>query len=226
MKRALTSLIIAAAASTAPAVAQNDTAPSTSAQAEAPAPIIVALGGFHVMVLKDDEGGVASVRNDAGDDAVLAFLEPSAATAAKTEETGDMEIEAAPLLAIMTSWKGPILFEGGEGEIASAGELVPESEGFLAPVFFVTTDGQETRINTPQGPVTPILPSYEDAVGMAGKLEEEGVDASSIKIVPIEFASVLQQINSLDNDLGYRIFSHPETVAFIEANAPANQTSD
>lgn len=222
MKYATRSLLSAAAllVSGPVALAQGETAaaePAAEAEQQV-SPMASALAGFHIAVLQDGEGGVASVENDAGDAAVIAFLVPEAAETAKTESQGDMQVGVIPLGVIMQNWNGPVVFESGQNEIAKATELAPEAEGFAAPVFFVTTDGKETRMKTPDGYVTPILTSYDDATQMASKLEEQGMDESTISIIPIELAAVLQQIDQADAPTSYRVFTHPETVTLLEAS--------
>ena len=225
MKLSVSTLAVAALVAMAPvAVAQNGAAAPKSASEKpvAPAAMAEALAGFHVAILRDDEGGIASVGNGSGQAAVVSFLEPEAAKKAQASlDSEAMLVDVVPLAAIMNSWAGPVVFETGADEIEKAKELGPEGAEYLAPVFFVTTEGKETMMKTPTGDVTPILPSYRNATQMVDKLAAQGIDEDTIEIVPIELADVLRQISTVDSNSHYRVFTHPETVAMIEAKAEA-----
>ncbi|WP_300381555.1 hypothetical protein [Henriciella sp.] len=226
MKPVLASAGLAALALAVPyAIAQEAAAPTQeTAQPQAagqPSTTIVnALNGLHVIVLEDQQGGMASIRNEQGDDSLIAFLRPAAAEAARQEPAvSNMTPGTVPLLALLTAWDGPVMFEGGAEEVEQANALDESGEGFGAPVFFVTADGKETQIDTGNGPATPILLSYQDAQGMASNLKQQGFDAETIEIVPLEFGSVLQQLNATSNGGSYKVFTHPETVEMIQSAA-------
>lgn len=221
---AITTGLVAGLALGQAGMAQQASAPAQAPAAEtqqAPSPVALALQGLHVAVLKNEAGGLASVQDKQGNDAVLTFLDPAAARAAKAD-AGDasMTVTTLPLAVIFDGWDGPVLFEGSQDEVAHAKELKPDVQTFVAPVYFVMSGGGETQMNTPDGPITPILLSYEDAAGMASRLQEQGEDASTIEIVPLEMMGVLQQLSALEDNTHYRFFTHPETVAFIQAQQP------
>ncbi|MEM5517725.1 hypothetical protein WNY37_12270 [Henriciella sp. AS95] len=230
MRLTVSALAVAAMVAVGPvATAQNGAAtPKTASEKPlAPAAMSEALAGFHVAILRDDGGGIASVGNGSGQAAVVTFLEPAAAEKAQAALEGEtMSVDVVPLAAIMNSWAGPVVFEASAAEVAKAKEVGPEGVEFVAPVFFVTTDGKETMMKTPTGDVTPILPSYQNATQLAKKLADEGIDESTIEIVPIELAAVLRQISTVESESHYRVFTHPETVAMIEAKAKAARSGD
>lgn len=207
------------------AFAQGEGAAAAKAsEAAQPTALEFALTGFHVNILQNSKGGTVSVAGPAGEPALVAFLEPAAARKALGEiEDKDVSVSPASLGVIMQSWKGPIIFEGAENEVESAKEIAGEGAEFLAPVFFVTSDDLETRIKTPEGMVVPILTSHADAEAMASKLEDTGVDAATIKVVPIEFAAVLKQISSPEAPAGYRIYTHPGTIGAMQAATAKEQ---
>lgn len=209
------------------AVAQQASPPTQEAAPAQPAAqpsetIINALSNLHVIVLEDQQGGMASIQNEQGDDALIAFLRPAAAEAARQEPAiNNMTLGTVPLLALLTAWEGPVMFESGAEEIEQANAMDESGEGFGAPVFFVTADGQVTVINTESGSTTPIMTSYADAQSMVSNLTQQGFEAEKIEIVPIEFGSLLQQLNTGEATGNYRVFTHPETVAMIQSVAPA-----
>lgn len=226
MKRLAIS-IAATLAMTAPlAIAQgnNGASDAPSADQASPSALQFAMAGFHVNVLENGEGGAVSIAGEDGQSALLAFLTPSAGEAALGAiEDETIAVVPAPLELIMQKWSGPIVFESSGAEIEHAEDLADEQVNFLAPAFFVTTDGNETRIKTPEGLIVPILLSYADAESMVTRLTESGADESTIKIIPIEFASVLKQISSPEAPVGYRIYTHPETIETIDAVTNAEQ---
>lgn len=201
--------------------------PAPQAQVQVPTAIEQALGGFHVAVLKNAEGGVVTVQNQQGDNAVVAFLEPAAAEEAQENAAiADLTVSALPLLSMLASWNGPVVFEGSTSAIGHASTLQPEVEAFGAPVFFVLADGNETQVDAGTGPITPILLSFEDASEMASQITEQGVEAEKIEIVPIEFGAVLKELSVMEQDQGYRVFTHPDTVSLIQAaRASEEETS-
>lgn len=211
-----------------PATAQQPAEPAPQAPAasseQAPSAMAQALDGFHVAILEDSDGGMASVQNDQGENALVVFLEPAAAEAAQQNPAvADMSVAPVPLMLLLSAWNGPIAFEGSPQAIEQANDLMPDMQGsFGAPTFFVLTDGNETQIDNGQGPITPVLLSYADADEMASKLQEQGVEESSISIMPIEFGSVLQELNTMPQDFGYRVFTHPGTVELIQAQQPGD----
>ncbi|MEQ9316973.1 MAG: hypothetical protein RLN72_14045 [Henriciella sp.] len=226
MKRLAIS-IAAALAVTAPlALAQGNSGSSSAPAADkaSPSAIEFAIAGFHVNILENGEGGAVSVAGEDGQSALLAFLTPAAGEAALGAiEDETISVVPAPLGLIMQKWDGPIVFESSSAEIEHAKALTDEQVNFLAPAFFVTTDGKETRIKTPEGLLVPILLSYDDAESMVTRLAETGADESTIEIVPIEFASVLKQISSPEAPIGYRIYTHPGTIESIDAATSAEQ---
>lgn len=234
MKTILASLGLATGLAISPlAIAQEAATPAPAQPeqpAEAPAPTAFqkALAGLYVTVLQDAEGGVASVQNEAEESAILVFLTPEAAQAAKTDMDGaDMSAQVVPMMAVLAQWNGPIAFEGSASEIEQAKTLAPEAEGFTAPAYFVTSEGQEIQIQTQTGEaITPILLSHDQAVAMTKQLESQGLDGSKVEIVPMEFAAVLDQMVGMKQDLGYRLLTHPGTAAVIQAQREAAQTTE
>ncbi|MEE2879526.1 MAG: hypothetical protein VX593_11020 [Pseudomonadota bacterium] len=214
------SALIAAAG--APSFAQQpvDTAEAqAAAPAQAPLAIQKALSGLHVAVLQNSEGGVVTVQNENGDNALVAFLEPAAATEAQENAAiADMTVSTLPLLSMFATWQGPVVFEGSASARDHANQLEQEVEqGFGAPAFFVLADGVETQVDAGAGPITPILLSYDDATKMATQVREQATDAQTVEIVPIEFGAILKELSVMEEDLGYRVFTHPDTVALIQS---------
>ena len=231
MKSLVASAGLAALALASPVGAAQETAPPAAPQqppqsAEAPAALAKAVDGLHLVVLEDQEGGMASIQNEQGQSALIAFLQPAAAEAARQNPAiTNMSISTVPVLPLLQAWEGPIVFEGGAAEVEQANTLSTEEHDFMAPVFMVLVDGKETQINTQVGPVTPILLSHEDAQGMVANLEQQDLGAGNITVQPLEFGAVLQQLNALEEDAGYRFFTHPETVALLQPAQPqANGT--
>lgn len=202
------------------AMAQGETAEPPAATTPAPGTAAVeqALDGFHVIVLQDGEGGIASARNEGGEDAILAFINPEAAEAAsKDAALNGMTAATLPLMAVLSNWEGAVIFESSPQERQNAASLGADGAEFLAPTFFVTTEGQETQVQSGGEVMTPVLLSYDDAVEMTSRLKRDGVEEADIAIVPIELSRVLQEIMTLETDRGYRVFTHPGTVELINA---------
>ncbi|MGB3625517.1 MAG: hypothetical protein WA989_06810 [Henriciella sp.] len=226
MKRLATTMAAALMLACPAGFAQSDaSATGTPEQSQAsPSAIEFALAGFHINILENSDGGAVSVTGPEGQTALMAFIDPAAGEAALAAvEDQEVSVAPVPLAMIMQNWDGPIVFESSQAEIDSAASLVEEDVTFLAPVFFVTTDGKETRMKTPEGMIVPILPSFADAETMAARLAENGIEESKIDIVPIELAAVLQQISTPEAPVGYRVYTHPGTVDKIEAAAPKEQ---
>ena len=228
MKPVLVSLGLAAGLAFSPlalAQAPATPAPAQPQQPQAPAPstLQTSLAGLYVAVLQDAEGGVASVQNEAGENAVMVFLSPKAAETAKADMEGaDMSVQVLPIMAILAQWNGPVAFESSAAEVENAKALAPEAESFMAPAYFITTEGNEIQIQTQGGQViTPILLSKAQADNMTTELEAQGLDASTVEIVPIEFTTVLNQIAAMETDVGYRLFSHPGTAEMIQSQSEA-----
>lgn len=187
-------------------------------QQQIPPAIVGALGGLHVAVLQDAEGGVVTVQNPQGENAVVLFLEPGAAEEAmQNPAIADMSVATIPLLQMMGSWQGPVVFEASSEEISYANGLNADDADYGAPVFFVLIDGKEAQIEAGAGPITPILLSSGDAADMAAQVSAQGVEASNVEVMPIEFGAVISQLASMQQDQGYRVFTHPDTAALIQS---------
>ena len=211
-------LSAAAQQQSAPTSPEAGSTPQQADQAQAAAAVQNALGGVHVAVLQNPDGGIVAVQNQQGENALLAFLEPSAAQAVQAQsEDQQLTVSALPLLQVLSTWKGPLLFEGSNASIEQAQALKPEAEGFNAPVYVVLADGQETQITTEAGAMTPILLNYSDAEDMKSRVEQS-VDAEmTVEVVPVEFGAVLLELVNMQQDKGYRVFTHPDTIQLIQA---------
>lgn len=222
MKRLL-ACAAAAFAVGAPLAQAQEAAQPQRAQAAAPNPMIIALQGLQVAVLANPDGGIASVQSEEGDPAIVVFLTPGAAQAQLAPlEDQSMKIRIVDLGRLLRDWKGAIIFQGSQAEIANARELTPEVGDFMAPVFFVTSGSLEVQLQTAEGPVTPVMTSYSDAQALSEKLAESDETASDpVNIIPIEFATFLQAIEDHGQDVGYRFFTHPETVIAINQSQRA-----
>ena len=187
-------------------------------QQQIPPAIAGALGGLHVAVLEDEEGGVVTVQNQQGENAVVLFLEPGAAEEAKQNPAiAEMSVTTIPLLQMMGTWGGPVVFEASSEEISYANGLNADDEDYGAPAYFVLIDGKEAQIQAGAGPITPILLSSSDASDMAAQVTAQGVEAEKVEVMPIEFGAVISQLASMQQDQGYRVFTHPDTAALIQS---------
>ncbi|WP_018147402.1 hypothetical protein [Henriciella marina] len=188
------------------------------AQEEPINPMIAALQGLYVAILQNDEGGIASIQPENGDPAIIAFMTPQTAETQRAKpEYADLQVRVVDLAAILRGQNGAVTFQASAQEIANAHALDPEAVDFMAPVFFVTSDNMEVQLETPNGPITPVLTSYSDAETLAQKLIDSGDASEAVKIIPVEFASMLQGIGELEGDAGYRFFTHPQMVAAINS---------
>ncbi|WP_084400017.1 hypothetical protein [Henriciella aquimarina] len=223
MKTALASLSLAIISGlAAPAYAQGSETPAPAAPPAAepstPSPMQMALSGFQVVVLMDSDGRAVSRKTEQGQNGLMVFLEPSAAQAAlQNQEIADARPGAIPLVNVLGGWNGPVLFEGAADDRTKAASLSPEVGEFAAPAFFVTANDNEAQVQMNGEAVTPILLSYDDAEDLAKRLAGQGMPEEAVEVVPIEVAGVLQQLSTLESDRGYRIFTHPDTVAFIQS---------
>ena len=199
------------------AVPQTDAPQPQAAQAQQAAdPLLASLSGLQVAILENGEGGVASVQSQSGQPAILAFITPQAAEAERQKADDDaMMVSIIDLPSVLGNWNGAVIFSSSPEEVENAKTLAPDTEDFLAPVFFVMNGDVEAAIQTRQGVVTPILTSYSDAEGMANKLKASGNADGTVEIVPIEMATLLQAIGEQEADTGYRFFTHPQTIALI-----------
>ena len=181
-------------------------------------PMIAALQGLYVAILQNDEGGIASIQPENGDPALIAFMTPQTAEGQRAKpEYADLQVRIVDLAAILRGQDGSVTFQGSAQEIANAHALDPEAVDFMAPVFFVTSGNMEVQLQTPNGPITPVLTSYSDAETLAQKLIDSGDASEEVQIIPVEFASMLQGIGELEGDAGYRFFTHPQMVAAINS---------
>jgi len=218
----LTCIGAAGLAATAQQAPQNTPAPQQKQQI--PPAIAGALGGLHVAVLENEEGGVVTVQNPQGENAVVLFLEPGAAEEARQNSAiADMKVATIPLLQMMGSWDGPVVFEASSEEIDYANGLNADDADYGAPVFFVLIDGQETHIQAGAGPITPILLSSDEATDMVAQVTEQGIEAEKVEVMPIEFGTVISQLASMPQDQGYRVFTHPDTAALIQSAQSGSQ---
>lgn len=211
----------APAQQTAPPPAQGEAAPAQPQQ-RAIHPMLAALQGMQVAVLQNSEGGVASVQSQSGTKAIVVFMTPAAAEAElQSVEDDDMRVGIVDLASILAGWDGAVIFRSSPQEIQNAEMLDPETEDFMAPVFLVMSGEMEAQLQTENGRITPILTGYANAEQLAANLGNSDAASDEIKIVPIELATLLQAIKEYGQDAGYRFFSHPETVAAIQASRQA-----
>lgn len=195
-------------------IAEEQGAPDASATLTEAAS--TALADVYILVLEDGEGGMASLTNEQGQTALVVFLDPEAATEAQqTESLADMSVAAVPVTSVLENWQGPIVFQGSDAAVANADAQSPTDRAFVGPAFMVLTDGQETQIDMGAGPITPVLLNFEDASDIAAQVSAQGIEASTIDVVPIEFGTVINELSSMETDDGYRVFTHPGTVKFI-----------
>lgn len=227
MHRILATTGAALAVALPAAFAQTQAAPQRPAtqsevpqQQPAPAqqvdPLLAALQGLQVAILENGQGGVASVESEAGEKAIIAFMTPQAAEIQRQNTDDDqMMVSIIDMPTVLANWNGAVIFRTSAEEVAKAKELDPATQNYLSPVFFVMNGDIEAAMQTRQGVITPILTSYSDAESMAQKLEDSGAAAEAVEIVPIEFAALLQAISEQETDTGYRVFTHPTTIAVI-----------
>ena len=208
-----------------PAAARQsaETANPPQAETETPAAALSeamanSLADVYVIVLEDGEGGMGSLRNEQGETALVVFLEPAAADEAmETPALSDMGVAAVPLTSMLEFWEGPLVFRGSEAAAVRAAELAAGDQTFAAPAFMVLTDGQETQIDMGDGPITPVMLNHDDANMMADQIAAQGIEAASIDIVPIEFGTIVGELQTMQADEGYRVFTHPGTVELIRS---------
>lgn len=221
MTGAALAVALPAALAQTPAAPQQPAAQSADPQQQAaPAqqvdPLLAALQGLQVAILENGQGGVASVESEAGDKAIIAFLTPQAAEVQRQNTDDDqMMVSIIDMPTVLANWNGAVIFRTSAEEVAKAKELDPDTPTYLAPVFFVMNGDMEAAMQTRQGVITPILTSYSDAESMAQKLQASDAVTEAVEIVPIEFAALLQAISEQETDTGYRVFTHPMTIAVI-----------